>query len=211
MKIIGICGSPKKTDSATELCLAKAMEAATEKGLSGQVIRLSEHSIQPCTACGLCRKELACSLTDGFSQTLLPLMADSDIKGFIFASPVYFGGVSAQMKAFIDRCIVFRRNGFVFENRIAGVLTVGGSRNGGQELAAMDLIKSALIQGMIVVPDAPKSTHFGGMAWSGGENGIAGDKAGLESCRNLGRKVAEIALRVHAPLLSGHCTPHRQN
>ena len=76
---------------------------------------------------------MKCSQQDDF-QPLIPKLADPKIAGIIMASPVYMGSMSSQAKAFIDRTVLFRRNGFMFKNKLGGALTVGGSRNGGQEL-----------------------------------------------------------------------------
>jgi multimeric flavodoxin WrbA len=197
MKIIGICGSPKGKNSTTRFALEKALEAAGKQGVATQMLELKDYQFSGCQDCGACRKELTCSLDDDFKHTLLPLLQEEDIKGMIYASPVYFGGVTAQMKAFIDRCVSFRRNGFVFEGRVAGVLTVGKSRHGGQELTAIDLVKNCLIQGMTVVPDRSPTSHFGGMLWSGHPDGIKNDQMGIETAENLGQRVAEIVIKLN--------------
>jgi multimeric flavodoxin WrbA len=57
----------------------------------------------------------------------------------------------SQLKAFFDRAVSFRRNGFRWENLISGALSVGRSRHGGQELTLFDIHRAALINGMIVV------------------------------------------------------------
>jgi multimeric flavodoxin WrbA len=197
MKVLGICGSPKKKNSTTMFALEKAMAAVKESGLESQILVLSQYTFSGCVDCGACRKQLDCSIDDDFKNSILPVLKDHEIKGMIYASPVYFGGVTWLMKAFLDRSLLFRRNDFKFEDRVAGVLTVGKSRHGGQELAAMDLVKNCLIHGMIVVPDGPPTSHFGGMLWSGIPDGIENDQMGIETAVNLGKKVAEIVKKMH--------------
>ncbi len=197
MKILGICGSPKGKKSTTRFGLEKALAAAAAVGVETQMLAIRDYQFSGCCDCGACYKELKCAQADDFSERLLPLLSDPDIKGMIYASPVYFGGVTAQMKAFMDRCVPFRRNGYLFEDRISGVLTVGRSRHGGQELTAMDLIKNCLIHGMTVVPDRSPTSHFGGMLWSGHPDGIEKDEKGIETAENLGKRVAEITLKIH--------------
>ena len=192
MKIIGISGSPKKKNSTTLFALTKAMEAIQAQNIETEILDLSQYNISGCIDCGFCRKKLDCSQRDDFKNVIIEKLNDSDVKGMILSSPVYFGGVTSQMKAFLDRCVMFRRNGFLFEDKIAGVLTVGRSRNGGQELAAMDLVKNCLIQGMIVVPDASPTSHFGGILWSGHADGVDKDVTGIKTAVNLGKKVAQI-------------------
>jgi len=197
MKILGICGSPRKANSTTLFALEKALAAVEERGGDTQLLRLSQYTFSGCIDCGVCRKKPDCSIDDDFKQTIIPLLKDPEVKGMIYASPVYFGGVTWQMKAFLDRSVLFRRNGFQFENRVAGVLTVGRSRHGGQELAAMDLVKNCLIHGMIVVPDSSPTSHFGGLLWSGIPGGIENDRMGIETAVNLGKKMAEIVKKLY--------------
>lgn len=197
MKIIGINGSPKKIGSTTLVGLKKAMEQVKTHGFDTDIIELSSYSFTGCDACGDCKKTGYCSINDEFSSKLFNIFNDPEVKGFIFASPVYFGGVTSLMKSFIDRCVVFRRRGFDWENKVSGVLTVGNSRNGGQELAAMDLVAFCMIHGMIVVPDASPTSHFGGILHSGHEGGIQCDDLGLQTAANLGFKVGEVTKKLH--------------
>ncbi|MBN2341313.1 MAG: flavodoxin family protein [Deltaproteobacteria bacterium] len=194
-KILGICGSPNGEKSTTLFALRKTLEECSAKGFETEIIQLSQYSFGGCVDCGACRKKLTCSQKDDFTEKLISKLNDPDIAGFVFASPVYFGGITGQLKSFLDRAVIFRRNGFLFANKIAGALTVGRSRNGGQELAAMDIIKSALIHGMAVVSDAAPTSHFGGNLWSGHPDSITGDDSGIETARNLGINMAYHAAR----------------
>ena len=41
--------------------------------------------------------------------TLVPKLADPKVAGIIVGTPVYFCNMSGLCKAFLDRCMVFRR------------------------------------------------------------------------------------------------------
>lgn len=196
MKIIGICGSPRKKDSTTLFGLQKALEACAKEGFETEIINLSEYTFGGCTDCDFCRSQLNCLLEDDYTTHILPKLTDNSIVAIIFASPVYFGGVTSQMKAFMDRSVLFRRNGFRWERMVAGALTVGRSRNGGQELAAMDIVKNCMIQGMTIVPDASPTSHFGANLWSGKPDGIETDEIGIQTAINLGKRVAQTAKKL---------------
>jgi len=198
MKIVGICGSPKREGSTTLFALKRALSKVEELGIETLTINLADYQFYGCKDCGFCRGRIDCSIKDDFKEKIIPLLNDPDIKGFIFASPVYFGGVSSQMKAFFDRSVMFRRNGFKWEELVCGALTVGRSRHGGQELAAMDIIKNGLIHGMTVVSDASPTSHFGAMLWSGYETGIENDVHGLSTADNLGKRVASATKKLFA-------------
>jgi len=194
MRILGICCSPRKmqtTYKAMRLCLASAAEV--DSAIETDLIELAGKNISPCVACDTCKEKLACSIDDDFAH-LIPVLKDSDVGGMIIGTPVYLGLMTAQCKAFLDRSVMFRRNGWLFRNRVGGVLAVGGVRNGGQELTLQAVRAAMLCHDMICVSDGKSSAHFGAAVHSGVEGGVEADAVGLETVRNLGRRVAEVAL-----------------
>lgn len=196
MKIIGVSCSPRKgktTRYVLDVCL-KAITEAYPK-ISTETIDLAEKEVNGCKACGHCVKKLECSQKDDFNE-LIPILSDPKIGGLIMATPVYLGAVSGQCKSFMDRCVMFRRNGFLFRDKVGGVIAVGGFRNGGQEAAIQSVHASMLVQDMIVVGDGKPGAHFGGTMWSGHPEGVEHDDAGLGTVRSLGRRVAEVALKL---------------
>ena len=196
MKIIGISCSPRK-GKTTRYALDHCLKAITEKfpEVELEIIDLAGIQVGGCIACGQCAKKLECSQKDAFND-LIPALSNPEPAGMIVATPVYLGTMSSQCKAFLDRCVMFRRNGFLFRNMVGGVIAVGGFRNGGQEAAIQQVHASMLVQDMIIVGDGSPTSHFGGTMWSGQPDGIEGDDAGLPTVQNLGCRVAELALRL---------------
>jgi len=198
MKIVGISCSPRKgksTKVALEVCLQAVKE--TTPDAETMLIELSEMKINGCVACGKCMKALECSQEDEFA-TLVPILSDPELAGLVVATPVYFGSMTSQCKAFLDRCVMFRRNGFLLQNKVGGVIAVGGVRNGGQELAIQGVQAAMLVQDMVVVSEGRPTSHYGATLWSGHPDGIEKDAFGLETARNLGRRVAEVATRMYS-------------
>jgi multimeric flavodoxin WrbA len=196
MIILGICCSPRKghnTFKAMETCLAAAR--AQGDGIAAELIELTDLDVRPCRACGKCKGQLECSIQDDFAS-LIPILSDPDVSGMIIGTPVYFGTMTAQCKAFIDRCGMFRRNGWRFRDRVGGVLAVGGVRNGGQELAIQAVQAALLCHDMICVSDGQPSAHFGATAFSGAGDGVEDDDFGLQTARGLGARVAQLAIRL---------------
>ncbi len=199
VRVLGICCSPRQgqsTFTAMQACLESAREAGS--GIEAELIELAGKKIGPCTACGICRQGLICGWDDDFGD-LIPVLSDPRVGGIILGTPVYFGGMTAQCKALLDRCVVFRRNGWLLRDKVGGVLAVGGVRNGGQELTLQSVRAAMLCHDMICVSDGRDTAHFGATVFSGGEGGAAADSDGLRTARNLGRRVAELALRLSAP------------
>lgn len=197
MKIVGISCSPRKgkgTKYALETCLQAVKETAPDAEI--MLMDLSELKVNGCVACGKCMKGLECSQEDDFIQ-MIPILSDPALAGLVVATPVYLGSMTSQCKAFLDRCVMFRRNGFLLRDRVGGVIAVGGFRNGGQELAIQAVQAAMLVQDMVVVSDGRPTSHYGATLWSGHPEGIEKDTVGLETARNLGKRVAEVATRMH--------------
>ncbi len=198
MRIVGICCSPRPQQStfqAMQVCLEAARQEAPE--IETQLVELAGKTIGPCTACGICKQGLICGWDDDFGK-LIPILSDPNVSGVIIGTPVYFGGMTSQCKALLDRFVVFRRNGWLLRNKVAGVLAVGGVRNGGQELTLQSVRAALLCHDMICVSDGKDSAHFGAALFSGCPGGIEADEAGLTTARNLGKRVAELSQRLSA-------------
>jgi multimeric flavodoxin WrbA len=197
MKIVGVSCSPRKgksTKYALEVCLQAVKETVPEG--ETMLIELAEMKVNGCIACGKCMKVLECSQEDDFVK-MIPILSDSELVGLVVATPVYLGSMTSQCKAFLDRCVMFRRNGFLLRDKVGGVIAVGGVRNGGQELTIQSVHAAMLVQDMVVVSEGRPTSHYGATLWSGHPDGIEKDTFGLETARNLGKRVAEVAAKMH--------------
>ncbi|MFH1152376.1 MAG: flavodoxin family protein [Pseudomonadota bacterium] len=198
MKIIGVSCSPRSGQSthfALQACLESAAQASDT--VKTELIDLGKLTVNGCLACGKCTKEPVCPQKDDFMD-LVPKLLDPDLAGLIIATPVYFGSMTSQAKAFLDRCVLVRRNGAKFRNVVGGVIAVGGFRHGGQETTIHAVHGAMLIQDMIIVGDGNTTFHFGGTVWSGHPDGYKLDTFGLDTVKNLGKRVAGVAALVHS-------------
>ena len=112
-----------------------------------------------CVDCAQC-KDGRCVQKDELNDALLKIASCDAI---VMISPVYFGGVTAQLKTLIDRTRPLRRNNFMLKNKVGAAIALGGSRNGGQEMVINQIHQAMHIHGMIVVGD---NGHFGGIIHS---------------------------------------------
>lgn len=99
MLVLGLAGSPRRGGNSESL-LDEALLGAREAGATVEKVALSALRFSPCTACGACEETGVCVLEDDM-QGLYELLGAAD--ALIFASPMYFYGVSAWAKAAIDR------------------------------------------------------------------------------------------------------------
>ena len=146
-------------------------------------------------ACDECKSDLECPIEDDMSSISEALQK---AHGIIIATPVYFGNMSAQAKALIDRTLPMRRNGMRLKDKVIGCIAIGASRNGGQELVVQSLHNAFLIHECIIVSDT-KTAHFGGIAVSGrNQDAVLADKSGLQTIKNLASQVMSVASKMNS-------------
>ena len=189
LKIIGVCCSPragKTTSAALALCLAAAKEK--DPNIEIELIELGGLSIPAQLAAGL---PLRAGETDDFPE-IAKKLADPSVAAIIVGSPVYFSNMSSLCKAFLERCMVLRQDGFKLRNKVAGVVAVGGTRNGGQELTVQSIEAALMCQDMVVVGTGKPAGRAGATLWNV-EESIDADTFGKDTARSLGQRVAEVA------------------
>ncbi len=190
VKIIGIACSPRKgktTFAGLKVCLEAAR--SVDQRIETELIELADYQIDGNLAAGVPSKP---NVKDDFQKVAARLF-DPALGGIIIGTPVYFANMSSLCKAFLDRLIVFRKKGFALRNKVAGVLAVGGARNGGQELAIRSVQAALMCQDLIIVGDGKPTARIGATLWNRGDD-VSQDEFGLQTARNLGRRVAELAL-----------------
>lgn len=123
MKIISLLGSPHGLRGNTGRLLGLVLDGAEAAGARNETIVIKGDLINPCLGCDTCHKKGACPQGDAFEDLKAKILGAD---GLILASPNYINSVSAQLKAFLDRCCgVIHCLGF--EGRYgAAVVTSGG-------------------------------------------------------------------------------------
>jgi multimeric flavodoxin WrbA len=99
MRVLGLNGSPRRQGN-TDLLLAEVMKGAESQGAETKTIILNDLDITPCQHCDSCFEAGVCRYNDDM-QMVYKEMEKAD--RIVLASPIHFLGLSAQMKAMIDR------------------------------------------------------------------------------------------------------------
>ena len=121
MNILILSGSPRKGGN-TEL-LADAFAKGVMEHHHVEIVSVRDYKVSPCFGCNTCFKTNGiCAQTDDMA-CIYEKMAQADM--LVIASPVYFYGVSAQLKAVIDRCHNPIRDSFHIKK--AALLLVGAA------------------------------------------------------------------------------------
>ena len=94
-------GSPHGERGNTAKLLSLVLKGAKQKGATAETIILRGDTVHPCLGCDTCHKKGGCVQKDAF-EDIRGKIQQAD--GLILASPNYIFSVSAQLKAFMDRC-----------------------------------------------------------------------------------------------------------
>lgn len=108
-KIVILVGSMRKGGN-TDLLAQSFAEGASKNNIV-ELVSVADYSINPCIGCNSCftRENNLCFQNDDMTE-IYDKLRNADIVAI--ASPVYFYGISAQLKAVIDRLHTPMRNEF---------------------------------------------------------------------------------------------------
>jgi len=189
-RIMVALGSPRE-ESNTKLLAQIMSEAATNAGAEVETVDAARMAIGPCTACFGCDKsgKFECVIEDDMK----PLYAKfPNVDVLVLATPVYWYGPTAQIKAFMDRlyaCVRFNAETHGFDTcfpegmKMAALITAGGDAFDGADLI-VNMIRHAA-QGI-------------GFGYAGtllaarctGPDAIRGNAALMQQARDFGRSLA---------------------
>jgi multimeric flavodoxin WrbA len=100
MRVLGIMGSPRIKGN-TDLLLDEALKGAQSQGAEVEKIIVDKLKISPCREFYGCLRNGNCVIRDDMDG-VYPKLLHADV--VIVASPMFFYGLTSQLKALIDRC-----------------------------------------------------------------------------------------------------------
>jgi multimeric flavodoxin WrbA len=188
MLVVGVNGSPQRAGN-TYMLLDAVLKRCAELGARTEIIHvmdaLEEQEEPYCVACASPCPE-TCHTFQGLADAY-DLLRDAD--ALVVGSPVYFGTLSGQLKAFWDKSRNLRGEKALV-NKPGGAVAVGAGRFGGQETTIRAIQDIMFVHGMRVIGD-------GSMATGPGHQGVAAqrpadeDQAALERARALAEGLVE--------------------
>jgi len=123
MKILAVSGSPRKKGN-TVILLERVLEGAKSEGAETELFSVAGKDIGGCDGCWSCMKAGNCHIKDDMTE-LYDKLLQAD--GIVLGTPIYFWGMTSQMKAIIDRSIALTGPEKNLANRVCGVVVVAGS------------------------------------------------------------------------------------
>ena len=124
MKILIINGSARKGNTfACVSAFAKVAAAANEV----EVLEADKLNISGCKGCEACGCTKGCVAGDDTNPVVDRIVAADLV---VFASPVYWWGVTAQLKTVIDKCYC---RGALLKDKKIGLIVCGGAETDDEE------------------------------------------------------------------------------
>ena len=188
-KVVAINGSPRKKGN-TYLLLKMVLDDLEQAGIETELIQLGSDNIAGCEACYACqtRNDNTCKLTkDSFNKTFAKCI---EADAILLGSPVYVGGMTSHLKAFIDRaCLVNKYNNEPLKRKL-GAAVVAVRRNGALE--TFNAINNFFtISQMMVVG----SSYWNqGIGRNKGE--VLDDEEGIKTMKNLAENMIWLLKKV---------------
>lgn len=122
MKILMINGSPRRLGN-TALALQVLQEKLKEKH-EIELLQSYSMAVTPCLSCYQCQKNGGYCVQKDDTNAMLQKIAEADC--IVFGSPVFWGGISGQLKLFIDKFIA-KSEAFKKQSKKVVNIVVGAS------------------------------------------------------------------------------------
>lgn len=186
MRVLSINGSPREHGN-THLMLRRVTEHLAAAGAHIDEVYLHGLGLAPCGACMRCieKRDGRCYGAKDACNDLIEWSRAADV--ILLGSPVYFGSLTGQIKAFMDRVGFVSRVTDGFLRRKIGAAVVP-ARRAGLLFTFAELNMWFLINGMVV----PGSSYWNvGHALKEGE--IVQDQEALATLDELARNIEWLA------------------
>jgi NAD(P)H dehydrogenase (quinone) len=112
-----------------------------------------------------------------------------DSAGIIAGSPSYYGSMAGELKGVLDGLNPVRPK---LEGKVGAAFATSWNQTGGKETTILSILQAFLICGMVVGGEPLEANGFYGTACAGDP-----DARTLRNAERLGKRVAELAKRLH--------------
>ena len=140
MKIIVLEGSPNRNGSSNMLA-EQFCRGAEEAGHSVEIVDTAHADIHPCTGCVHCGYEGPCVQKDDVEEIRGKIL-EADM--MVFVTPLYYYGMSAQLKMMIDRFCAF--NGSIQGKKMRSAMISAAWNSDGWTFDALEAHYKTLVR-----------------------------------------------------------------
>lgn len=181
MKFIFVNGSPKNEDSCVERAFDEVKNVLKSNG--HKVTSFYIHQFKDCMNCRNCKNGFWCPLKDAnILENFIEESKTAD--GIIFGSPVYYGGITSQMKAFLTRLFFSHPTVLMFKP----IATVVSSRRAGSVMALSEFNLPFLMHSCILI-----GSQYWNEVHGDTQEDVELDYEGLQCMRTLAQNMMYVA------------------
>ena len=197
MKVIMINSSPHE-HGCTYTALDEIARQLDREGIESEILHIGKEAIHGCIACGQCRKNGKCVFNDCVNEYMQKLV---DADGLIFGTPVYYAGISGQLKSYMDRLFFSNSRKLAYKPAACVV----SARRGGCSSTFDDVNKYFTINCMPVV-----SSQYWNQVHGFTPDDVRKDEEGLQIMRTLARNMAWMLRCIECGKENGIDPPERE-
>lgn len=197
MKVVLVNGSPNEK-GCTYTALSEVAAELVRQGVEAEIVHIGKEPVRGCLGCGGCRKAGRCVFDDAVNA-LAGKLAEAD--GLVFGSPVFYAGISGQLKCFMDR-LFYSQSAALAHKPAAAVVS---ARRGGCATAFDDINRFFTINRMPVV-----ASQYWNQVHGNTPEEVRQDAEGLQIMRTLARNMAWLLRCMEAGRQAGVALPERE-
>ena len=188
MKILLINGSPNEK-GCTYTALKEIANELAKENIEYEILQLKSEPVRGCIACFACVKSNSghCVFDNDLVNIVIDKIREAD--SLIVGSPVYYAGISGQVKSLLDRAFL-AGHGF-FANKLAAAVV--SCRRGGASAAFDQLNHYFLMSNMHVVASQYWNQVHGMKA-----DDVSEDIEGLQTMRTLAKNITWLLKCIEA-------------
>lgn len=179
MKVLLVNGSPHQ-HGCTYTALREAADALEARGIDTEILWVGNGPVAGCTACGSCRKTGKCVFDDIVNRIIENIQS---YDGFIFGSPVYYGGPSGQILSAMNR-LFFAASAHMKGKPAAAVVSC---RRGGASAAFQQMNMHFQMTNMIVI-----TSQYWNQVHGNTPDEVRQDQEGLQTMRTLAENMTYV-------------------
>ncbi len=195
MKVLLVNGSPHPK-GCTYTALQEVAGQLEKEGVESVLLQLGTRPVQDCIACGKCAETGLCVFKDDAVNEAIGLLKECD--GLVVGSPVYYGGPTGSLCAFLDR-LCFRKAAPYAGKPAACVVSC---RRGGAT-AAFERLNQFF--GMLNMPIV--TSQYWNMVHGNTPDQVLQDIEGLQTMRTLAKNMAWLIKCIEAGRKAGIAKP----
>lgn len=181
MKVLLVNGSPHK-EGCTYTALCEVSGTLNQNGIDTDVFWIGKQPLSGCIACHACAKSNRCVFEDSVNE-FLDIAGDYD--GFVFGSPVHWGGASGAITSFLDRAFYADLNGRGNRFLLKPAAAILSARRAGTTAAWDQLNKYFGLMQMPII-----TSRYWNMVHGTNPDEVRQDLEGMQTMQILGHNMA---------------------